>query len=279
MNQKTCAVPCYTCGVNTRSLMRDAVIALMPAIFGAVFYQGRDAVRVLLSAALVCCLSDWFFVRLRNAQWDGSALVSGLLLGLLLPASCPWWAAALGALAAMTCKALAGGLGRNVCNPAALGRVVLLVFPSLRPAPLRMASGRFLLGYLDGCLGEVSSLLLAVGAVYLLVRHLLPPHIAGTALAASVLAALWIPRCDPLAVVAWGGSVLFDCFLIVDPVSSPMGTGLQSVYGLVCGVCGTLTAYFWGGVGGACAALLGLNLAFRGLERIMRRRGCLQNAQ
>ncbi len=268
MDERACSAPYVSCGVQTRFLMRDAAIALLPAAGGAILFQGLDAVRVLLSAVAACSLLDWGFARLRKAPWDGSALVTGLLLGLLLPAHCPWWAAALGGAAAMGGKALCGGLGRNLWNPAAFGRVFLL--PMLRPAPLRETSGKFLAGYTGGSLGEISSLLLLAGAAYLLIRHLLPPQIAGPALAASFLTAAWIPQCDALAVLAWGGTVLTDCFLAVDPVSSPMGLALQGIYGAACGVCCTLAAYYFGGVAGACAALLGLNLIFRVAERALR---------
>lgn len=270
MNEKACLALYGFCGERTSFLMRDAVIALLPAVGGAIVFQGWDAVRVLLSAVAACFLSDWGFVRLRGAAWDGSALVTGLLLGLLLPADCPWWAAALGGLAAMGCKTLSGGLGRNIWNPAALGRALLMGFPSLRPAPLRAAAGRFLMGYTGGSLGEISSLLLVAGAAYLLVRHLLPLSITGPAFAAAFLTGTMIPNCDALAVLAWGGTAMTACFLAVDPVSSPMGLGLQGLYGAACGACCTLAAYYFGGVAGACAALLGLNLAFRCLERMFR---------
>lgn len=251
-------------------MMKDAVLALLPAVGGAVFFLRGDAARVLVCTVLACCLLDWGAARFRNAPWDGSALVTGVLLGLLLPGDCPWWAAVLGSAAAMGSKAFSGGLGRNFWNPAALGRVVLLAFPGLRPAPLRAAAGQFLLGYTGGCLGEVSSLLLAAGAVYLLVRHLLAPQIAGPALAASFLTGALVPNCDAAAVLVWGGTWLMACFLAVDPVSSPMGLGLQGIYGAACGVCCTLAAYCTGGIAGTCGALLALNLAFRGLERAFR---------
>lgn len=261
------SAPYVCCGVRTRVLMRDAAAALLPAVCGAVFFQGWDAARVLLSTVLACCLLDWSFVRLQRTSWDGSAVVTGLLLGLLLPADCPWWAAVMGSAAAMGSKALAGGLGRNIWNPAAFGRTLLLVFPQLRPAPLREAAGRFLWGYTGGSLGEISSLLLLAGAVYLLIRHLLPLQIAGPALAASFLTGAVLPRCDALAILAWGGTALTACFLAVDPVSSPMGLGLQGIYGAACGLCCTLAAYYGGGIAGACGGLVVMNLVFRGAER------------
>ncbi len=256
-------------GDQTARWMLDAALALLPACCGALWFGGWAAAKVLLSAVLACLGAEWALGRLRRANWrDGSALVSGLLLALLLPSSCPWWCAALGGLGAMLAKAVSGGLGRNIFDPAALGRVLLLAFGPLHPAPLREAEGTFLLGYTGGSLGECSSLLLLLGAVYLLIRRRLPPQIAGTALVAAFLAGLGLPNCDALALLAWGGTWLTACFLASDPVSSPLGLLLQALYGAACGVCCTLCAYYWGGIAGSCAALLALNLIFRALERL-----------
>ncbi len=254
---------------STRLRMLDMAIALLPAAAGAIWYGGRHALALLALSVGTGVGLEWTLARLRRRPRprDGSALVTGLLLALLLPFGAPWWAAVLGALAAIGSKALCGGLGRNWCDPAALGRAVLLAFPSLRPAPLRTVSGRFLMGYTGGSMAEVSSLLLLAGAGYLLLRRLLPLRIAAPALTASFLTALCIPGCDPLAVVAWGGTLFFVCFLDVDPVTSPMGLVPQAIYGAVCGVACTLAAYYAFGVAAAALALVLVDLPARLADR------------
>ncbi len=254
-------------GASTRRLMLDVSLALTPAVFGAFTAGGWGAVRTALSAVAACTGTEALLTLFGRANFrDGSALVSGLLLTLLLPADCPWWAAPLGGIAAMLAKALSGGLGRNLWNPAAFGRTVLLAVPSLRAAPLRTASGPFLLGYTGGSMGEVSSLLLLSGAAYLLFRRLLPWRIAAPALVAAFLTGLCLPGCDALAVLVWGGTLLTACFLAADPVTSPMGQVFQALYGTACGVICTVCAYYACGIAASCAALLVLNLLFRAAE-------------
>jgi len=247
--------------------MLDAAVALLPAVLGALRFFGWPAGRVLLTCALSCILTEVALTYLGRASWkDGSALVTGLLLALLLPPDCPWWAGALGGAAAALSKALSGGLGRNPCNPAALSRTLLLLLPPLRPAPLRCAEGRFLMGYTGGALGEVSSLLLLLGAAYLLLRRRLSLGIVLPGFAAALLTGLCLPDCDALAIILWGGTCLTVFFLAADPVTSPMTPGLQGLYGAFCGAGGTLCAYGLWGMAGCGAALLLCNLVFRLLE-------------
>ncbi len=252
--------------------MADAAIALVPAAAGAVWFFGWRAAVVLLLALAGSlgteALADWLLER-RGLR-DGSALVSGLLVGLLLPAACPWWAALLGGALASMSKVLSGGLGRNPVNPAALARVLLLAVPGLRPAALRTAEGSFLMAYRDGCLGEVSSLLLLAGSAYLVLRGLLPYRITLPALVASFAAGLCIPRCDPVAVTVWGGTLLGAAYLAADSVTSPMGQAAQLAYGLGAGALCTLAAYYGWGIAGVCCGILTVNLAARAAEAASR---------
>ena len=264
-------------GDATRLRMLDAAIALLPICAGAIWFFRLQAGLLLVLSPACCIALEWLLTRGsekdggRGARHDGSALVSGLLLALLLPPGCPLWAVPLGALAAMGSKRLSGGLGRNLLNPAAVGRATLLLLPALRPPALRASQGSFLLGYLDGCLGELSSLLLLCGALYLALRRLLPLAILPAYLAASFLTALAIPQCEPLAVLAWGGTYLGACFLAADPVTSPMGRFLQTAYGLGCGAACTLLAYYGWGAGGVCCGILTMNFLGRLLELLIRR--------
>lgn len=260
-------------GDATRLRMLDAAIALLPICAGAIWFFRFQAVLLLILSPACCMALEWLLTRgSGRGDWrDGSALVTGLLLALLLPPGGPLWAVPLGALAAMGSKRLSGGLGRNLLNPAAVGRAALLLLPALRPAALRASQGSFLLGYLGGCLGELSSLLLLCGALYLALRRLLPLAILPAYLAASFLTALAIPQCEPLAVLAWGGTYLGACFLAADPVTSPMGRFLQTAYGLGCGAACTLLAYYGWGVGGVCCGILAMNFLGRLLELLVRR--------
>lgn len=273
MDEAIRTAPYLHCCDHTGLRMLDVSIALLPAVAGALWFFGWQAALVLLAALAGCLAAEWGCGRLlhRGDLRDGSAAVTGLLLGLLLPPGCPWWAALAGGAAAAAVKGLSGGLGRNPVNPAALARVLLLALPALRPAPMRMAEGNFLMAYLGGSLGETSTLLLLAGAVYLMIRRLIPLRITGPALAAVFLTGLCIPGCDPLAVAAWGGSLLASAFLAADPVTSPMNGILQILYGLGAGVLCTLAAYYGFGIAGTCCGILAVNLLGRLAELLLRR--------
>lgn len=122
--------------VSTRSLMRDVVIALMPAIIVSVIFYGWDELLVLGVSVASCVLVEYAITRwlLKKPSTIGdlSAVVTGLLLAMNLPSTTPWWVVFIGALVAIgVAKMTFGGIGQNVFNPAITGRVFLLVsFPT-----------------------------------------------------------------------------------------------------------------------------------------------------
>ncbi|WP_026958297.1 RnfABCDGE type electron transport complex subunit D [Aliagarivorans taiwanensis] len=129
------ASPHTHAGTSTTRLMYIVAACLLPAAAAGVLYFGLPALIVLASCIAAACLSEWLCLLLRRRDWracmDGSALLTGLLLAMSLPASTPWWVAAFGsAFAIIIGKQVFGGLGHNPFNPAMLGRVMLLIcFP------------------------------------------------------------------------------------------------------------------------------------------------------
>ena len=122
--------------VSTMSLMRDVVIALMPAVIVSVIFYGLGEIVVLATSVLSCVLLEYlitrFLLKKPNTICDWSAAVTGLLLALNLPSTTPWWVVFIGSLFAIgVAKMTFGGLGQNLFNPAIAGRVFLLVsFPA-----------------------------------------------------------------------------------------------------------------------------------------------------
>ena len=123
-------------GVSTTSLMRDVVIALLPAVIVSVIFYGLGELLVLAVSVLSCILLEWaitkYMLRKPSTICDMSAVVTGLLLAMNLPYTTPWWVVVLGVVFAIgVAKMSFGGLGQNVFNPAIAGRVFLLVsFPT-----------------------------------------------------------------------------------------------------------------------------------------------------
>ena len=208
---------------STQRIMRDVLLALLPALVVSVVMFGVNALVVTCISVASCVLFEYliqrFMLRGRTTVGDLSAVVTGVLLAFNLPATIPWWIVVIGALAAVgMAKMTFGVLGKNPFNPALVGRVFLLIaypvqmttFP--RPVgpiadafsgatPLAaVKSGAMGLGNLDfqdmlfgsipGSLGEVSALLLLLGGLYLLWRRVITWHIPVSALGTMALFAL-----------------------------------------------------------------------------------------
>lgn len=123
--------------LSTRSLMRDVIIALIPAVVVSVLFYGWNALMLLAVCIATCVLAEWFITKYMLKRsctvGDLSAVVTGILLALNIPPAAPWWLAVVGSLVAIgIAKMTFGGLGQNIFNPALVGRVFLLIsFPVL----------------------------------------------------------------------------------------------------------------------------------------------------
>jgi electron transport complex protein RnfD len=204
-------------GATTDKIMRQVIYALLPACAAGVYFFGLPALGLLILCTLGCVGFEAACQKLMRqplAIKDGSATLTGILLAMNLPPSCPWWLALLGSFVAVViAKQIYGGLGYNPFNPALVARVVLLIsFPvqmtswtspaplgsgidavssatplgaakeavmlhGQLPAGLQGGFGGYLFGDMAGCLGEVSALLLLLGGLYLLWKKIITWHI------------------------------------------------------------------------------------------------------
>ncbi len=204
---------------STTSIMRDVVIALMPALVVSVVVFGWSALCVTALSVVSCVAFEYliqkFVVRGPLTICNWSAVVTGVLLAFNLPASISWWIVVIGAFVAIVvAKMTFGGLGKNPFNPALVGRVFLLIaypvqmtsFPKPVNGALDALSGAtplaavkhgaatdvlgvqdLLLGNMPGSLGEVAALALLCGFVYLLWRKVITWHIPVTIFATMAL--------------------------------------------------------------------------------------------
>lgn len=118
--------------ISTKGIMRDVVIALLPAVIVSVIFYGWQELLVLGVSVASCLLIEFlvskYLLKQGNTVCDWSAAVTGVLLALNLPYTTPWWVIFIGAVVAIgVAKMTFGGLGQNVFNPALAGRVFLLV--------------------------------------------------------------------------------------------------------------------------------------------------------
>lgn len=230
----------YT-NVTTKRLMRDVIIALLPATLVSLVFYGWAEFFVLTVSIGSCVLLEWlitkFMFKTPSTIGDLSAVVTGLLLALNVPSSTPLWVMAIGAVVAIAVAKMSfGGLGQNVFNPAIVARVFLLIsFPvymttwpqvdmSAAWNPLVDAiTGPTLLGQIkesgipeslifrdtlfgNGSAGEISDIALILGFIYLLVRRVIKPWITLSIWATVLLFALivWLvaPQSYPQPFVA-----------------------------------------------------------------------------
>ena len=199
---------------STKSLMRDVVIAMMPAVIVSVLFYGWSALAVLGVSVASCVLLEYLITKYLLKKpctiCDFSAVVTGVLLALNVPSTTPWWVVFIGAIFAIgVAKMTFGGLGQNLFNPALVGRVFLLIsFPTYmtdwtRPqgfigGNIDSITGATPLGgakdggieaiegfdYCDmlffnigGSAGEISAIAILLGFAYMLIRGVIKPYI------------------------------------------------------------------------------------------------------
>ena len=123
-------------GASTATIMRDVAIALTPSLVFGVFVFGLRALVIICLSIVTCLLTEYLWQRLMKLPVtvaDGSALVTGMILAVNLPASVPWWIPVMGGVfAILVVKQLFGGIGQNIMNPALAARCFLVIsFPAL----------------------------------------------------------------------------------------------------------------------------------------------------
>jgi len=206
---------------SANKIMRNVIIALLPLMFVSFYFFGIGAIIVTVTSVASCILIEYliqrfFFDKNENTINDGSAIITGILLAFNLPSSLPIWMVIIGSLVAIgIAKMSYGGIGKNIFNPALVGRVFLLIsFPvemTKWPLPLKnttaltdaitgptmlssarngMFNGHALSkvientpSYIDmffgnkgGSLGEVSVLVIIIGGLFLLFKKIISWH-------------------------------------------------------------------------------------------------------
>ena len=259
--------------VSTKTLMRDVIIALIPAVICSFVFYGWREILVMAVSVASCVLLEWaitkYLLRKPSTIGDLSAVITGILLALNLPYTTPWWVVMIGAVVAIgVAKMTFGGIGQNIWNPALVGRVFLLVsFPTYMttwgapqgvvdavsgPTPLGAIQEGLMQGAsveeltsafnyrdllfanLGGSAGEACALALLAGFVYLCCRKVIKPWITLSIFGTVALTSL----------IFWG----IDPSRFTDPLFNLLTCGL------VLGACFMATDYvtspmsLWGGV-------------------------------
>ncbi len=280
--------------VTSANIMRDVVIALLPASLFGVYHFGMKALLLILITIATCVATEYIYEKLMHKPitvGDYSAVVTGLLLSLNLPVGATWWMAVLGGIfAILIVKQLFGGLGQNFMNPALGARCFLLIsfagrmtnfaydtFTGATPLAVLREGGtvdtlQMVIGNTAGTIGETSVIAILIGAAYMLYRGVINIRIPGTYLVTFLVFILLfgghgLDGSYLLAQLAGGGLMLGAWFMATDYVTSPITTTGQIVYGVVLGVLTGIFRCFGASAEGVSYAIIFSNLLVPLIEK------------
>jgi len=291
---------------NTRSIMLDVILAMLPALVWSIIWFGPEALLLTAVSVAGCMFFEWAYraiMKKPQTVGDLSAAVTGMLLAFVCPATTPLWAILIGDfLSIVLVKQLFGGIGKNFLNPALAGRAFLVasyagimttwIDPAQSKAPLlggtvdavtaatpltylkagdlaglmeqRSALDLFF-GKCGGSLGEVSSLLILAGGLWLLYRKVISWHIPVSYIGTVAVVTLLFPKGGDglnfmLYSIFGGGLMLGAIFMATDYATSPITKKGQLIYGVGCGLFTVFIRYFGSYPEGVCYSIMVMNL-------------------
>lgn len=285
---------------SIQSIMRDVIIALVPATAAGIYYFGISALILIIAAIASSVIFEALCQKIMKKPVtvsDLSAVVTGLLLAMNLPAAAPVWVAIVGsAFAIIFGKQLFGGLGQNFINPALAGRAFLLAsYPTemttwsvpnglevadaatyatplaqLKAGHLDASLGELILGQCGGTIGETCAIALIIGGVYLLYKHVISwkipvIYIATVAILFGVIGRHGMRM--PLQEIMAGGVMLGGIFMATDYASSPVTPKGQIIFAVGAGLITYLIRTFGGYPEGVSYSILIMNCCVPLIER------------
>lgn len=274
---------------SVQSIMRDVIIALLPATIAGIYFFKLKALLVILTAVISCVAAEYIWEKATGRDisiGDLSAVVTGMLLAFNVPPTLPLWMVVIGSFfTIIVVKQFFGGIGQNIVNPALAGRAFLLaswpvamttwtvdgVTTATPLAILKGAPGDLptlasaFLGHIGGCIGETSALALLIGFAYLLYRRIITWHIPVTYIGTVFVLTAIIGRHGAMSgnaiyEIFVGGLMLGAIFMATDYTTSPMTKKGQVIFAIGCGVITTVIRILGGYPEGVSYSILLMNL-------------------
>ncbi len=296
---------------NVNNAMRDVIIALIPISAVSVYFFGMNAIFAFAVCMVTAVLTELAFKKLlhrEKSSFDGSALVTGLLIALCFTANTSWWTLIIATIIGVgIAKELMGGLGWNLFNPALFGRVSAILFAPLflnavntvfsplgftaapvdvvtQATPLALLSmgaampplSQMFIAFPGGGFTEVSPLALIIGGIFLFVRGHIKWHIPVSILATVFVIALIfgggsLGMAAPLYHLFAGGLMLGALFMATDWVTSPITPKGMVIFGVAIGVLIMVFRLFLAPVEGTAFAILIMNAFVPYIDRVTKR--------
>ena len=275
-------------GLSVSKIMYLVVIALMFPTGAAVYYFGYRALSVIGVSVATAVATEYICKRLRNRAFvmDGSAVVTGILLGLILPPTIPLWMVAIGSIFAISIvKEAFGGLGHNIFNPALGARAFMSASFSMQMTTWVLPMGfgadavtsatplsgssvwqqfdpsayqAMFLGNTTGSIGETSALLILIGGILLLALGIINWRIPAVYIGMVALMAVALGQ-DPLFYILSGGLMLGAFFMATDYVTSPLTNKGKIIFSVALGAMTVMIRQFGGMPEGVCYSILFMN--------------------
>lgn len=284
---------------TTSRIMLYVIIALLPTSLFGIYNFGYKALVLILVTIASCVASEWVFNKIVHKKQtidDLSAVVTGLLLALNLPATLPWWEAVIGGVfAIVVVKCLFGGLGQNFMNPALGARCFLLiafaadmtkfgitkngieVYSSVTPLAA-MRNGEavntmdMLIGRTAGTIGETSAIAILIGAIFLILMGVIDLRIPASYIITFIVFMLLFSGHGAdwtyiTAQLCGGGLMLGAFFMATDYVTSPITPMGQIIFGICCGIFTGLFRCFGANAEGVSFAIILSNILVPMIEK------------
>ncbi|HBF77765.1 MAG TPA: Na+-transporting NADH:ubiquinone oxidoreductase subunit D [Clostridiaceae bacterium] len=269
--------------ITVKTIMRDVIIALMPALIVGIYFFKMNAVLVILTSVVSSVFAEWLWEKLTHKRitiGDLSAVVTGLLLAFNLPPTIPLWMVIVGAFfSIIVVKQFFGGIGQNFVNPALAGRAFLLasystamtkwtvdgVTTATPLAILKTGKGTLppitdlLIGNIGGCIGEISAIAILIGAAYLFYKKIISWEIPVTYIGTVLILTLLFGRNGFYEIFA-GGLMLGAFFMATDYTTSPVTSKGKIIFGIGCGILTAVIRRFGPNPEGVSYSILIMNL-------------------
>ncbi len=279
---------------TTERIMLYVIIALLPTTLFGIYNFGYRALILILVTIASCVASEWIFNKIVHKKQtinDLSAVVTGLLLALNLPATLPWWEAVLGGVfAIVVVKCMFGGLGQNFMNPALGARCFLLIAFAANmtnftidsytgATPLAaMRNGDpvntmdMLIGCTAGTIGETSAIAILIGAIFLILMGVIDLRIPASYIITFIVFMLLFSGHGAdwtyiTAQLCGGGLMLGAFFMATDYVTSPITPMGQIIFGICCGIFTGLFRCFGANAEGVSFAIILSNILVPMIEK------------
>lgn len=287
--------------MNLKRYMVFVMMAIAPSVLASIYFFGWRALLVVIISYLFGVTTEWVFATIRKEELNEGAFVTCLIYPMILPPTTPLWIVAVGIVfGTLFGKEVFGGTGKNVFNPALVGRLfIAIAFPSFMSGQWHQPIGgnlggfatysvdgvttatplvnfrsdgiiepylNLLTGNIAGCLGETFKILIILGGVFLMITKIsswrIPVTYLGTvALLSYILSSIFPAKfAPPLFQLLTGGLMFGAMFMATDPVSSPMTLHGKWIYGILLGVLTVIIRGLSGYVEGVMFSIILMNI-------------------